>query len=62
MIKAEQYTRLNIVNNIKSMDNLQESLFKIEQAGLFNPTKIKNIKREFNIEEPEPVSDMDVKF
>lgn len=62
VIKAEQYTRLNIVNNIKSMDNLQESLFKIEQAGLFNPTKIKNIKREFNIEEPEPVSDMDVKF
>lgn len=62
VIKAEQYTRLNIVNKIKSMDNLQESLDKIEEAGLFNATKIKNIKREFDIVEPEPVSDMDVKF
>lgn len=62
VIKSEQYTRLNIINNNKSMDNLQESLTKIEQAGLFNATKIENIKREFDIKETEPVSDLDVKF
>lgn len=36
IIKAEQYTRLGIVNELKSMDNLQEYLQIAEKEGLIS--------------------------
>lgn len=50
IIKDEQYTRLGIVNQLKSMDNLQEYLLKAEKSGLINPTKASNIRKCFDIE------------
>lgn len=50
IIKAEQYTRLGIVNNLKSMDNLQEYLLAAEQQGLVSETKVKNIREDFDIQ------------
>lgn len=62
IIKAEQYTRLGIVNCNKSMDNLQEYLQEIEARGLFNETKIKKIKEDFGIEDVENTTDEVLKF
>ncbi len=50
IIKAEQYTRLGIVNKLKSMDKLQEYLLIAEQNHLMNETKIQNIRKDFNIQ------------
>ena len=50
IIKAEQYTRLGIVNKLKSMDNLQENLIKAEQLGVISELKVNNIKEDFNIQ------------
>ena len=50
IIKAEQFTRLGIVNNLKSMDNLPEYLAEAEKDSLFNPEKVKNIRDDFGIQ------------
>lgn len=50
VINAEQYTRLGIVNKLKSMDNLQEYLQMAEEKGLFSEKKINNIRTDFGIE------------
>lgn len=50
IIKAEQYTRLGIVNKLKSMDNLQEYLMEAEKKQLISQQKIDNIRRDFEIQ------------
>ena len=49
IIRDEQYTRLGIINDLKSMDNLQEYLVQVESQGIFNESKINNIRKEFEI-------------
>lgn len=39
IIKTEQYTRLGIVNKLKSIDKLPEYLDQLEEAKIFNETK-----------------------
>lgn len=51
IIKAEQYTRLGIRNEIKSLDNLQEYIYEVEKGELINKTKIENIKSAFDIQD-----------
>lgn len=62
IIKAEQYTRLNIVTDLRSMDNLPEYLQRAEILGIFNKTKIKNIRKDFEIKEVGETSNDDVFF
>lgn len=62
VIKAEQFTRLGIVNNLKSMDNLQEYLAEAEKKDLLNETKINNIRREFDIRTVTEDDDEKVEF
>ena len=62
IIKAEQYTRLGIVNKLCSMDNLNEYLIKAEKKRVFNETKINNIRKEFDIKQVEESSSDDVVF
>lgn len=62
IIKAEQYTRLGIVNKLRSMDNLQEYLAEVEKRKIFNKTKLENIKNEFDIKHVDGTSNDDVIF
>ena len=62
IIKAEQFTRLGIVNNLKSMDNLPEYLEEAEKDGLFNPEKVKNIRDDFDIQNVEKIAETKVVF
>ena len=49
IIKTEQYNRLRRVDDVKSMDNLQEYLEIAEKYGLVNINKIRNIRKDFGI-------------
>ena len=62
IIKAEQFTRLGIVNNLKSMDNLPEYLMEAEKEGLFYQGKINNIRDDFDIKTIEEIKETKVKF
>lgn len=62
IIKTEQYTRLGIVNKLKSIDKLPEYLVQLEEAKIFNETKIANIRKLFDIGNLDKVSDIDVIF
>lgn len=62
IIKAEQYTRLGIVNELKSMDNLQEYIQIAEKEGLINSKKIQKIRADFDIEAIDATDMKKVKF
>lgn len=49
IIRTEQYTRLNIVTNLKSLDNLQEFLEKAEAEGFISSSKANLIREDFDI-------------
>lgn len=52
IFKAEQYTRLGIINNLKSLDNLQEYLLEAEEEEAINQNKINRIRATFEISSP----------
>lgn len=51
-ILARQYTRLGIVNRLRSMERLQAYLVKAEEMGVISDYKAKAIRKEFEIESP----------
>lgn len=51
IIVEEQYTRLGIKTNIKSVSNLAEKINEIEEKHLFSDNKIKVIRDLFNLSE-----------
>ena len=48
-IKTEQYTRLNIVTRLKSLDNLREYLDQAEEQGYISSTKADAIRTDFEL-------------
>ena len=62
LIKAEQYTRLGIINKLRSMDNLPELLIEAEKRKLFNANKLKNIRNDFDIKHIDESYNEDVEF
>lgn len=62
IIKAEQYTRLGIVNRLKSMDNLQDYLLEAENLNLINDNKLKNIRDDFEIQYIDNISSIEIQF
>lgn len=62
IIRSEQYTRLGLVNKLKSMDNLQEYLVEAERRGVINDTRLSNIRSRFDIEEIGNVPEDNVKL
>ena len=62
IINAEQYTRLGIVNRLKSMDNIQEYLMEAENNGLISEKKAQNIRKEFEIKAVNKTIDLNVEF
>ncbi len=49
VIRTEQYTRLNIITNLKSLDNLKEYLTQAERDGYISASKAAAIRSEFEI-------------
>lgn len=49
IIKAKQYTRLLIVNEEKSMDNLQELLFRADRQNVLNGNLASRLRDEFDL-------------
>lgn len=62
IIKAKQYTRLLIVNNEKSMDNLQEILIKAEKADILDGNLVRKMREEFDLKNIEEGTNVTVKF
>ncbi|AKN33780.1 hypothetical protein Ccar_24320 [Clostridium carboxidivorans P7] len=62
IINAEQYTRLNIITKLKSMDNLQDHLLAAEESKVINETQINNIRKEFEIKPVEKTCGDEVLF
>lgn len=50
VIQARQYTRLGIVNKLRSMEGLQAHLMKAEEMGVISAHKAQAIRKEFAID------------
>ena len=62
IIKAKQYTRLLIVNEEKSMDNLQEILLKADKKNVLNGNLAARLREEFDLKNIEEGEDSTVAF
>lgn len=62
IIKAKQYTRLLIVNEEKSMDNLQEILLKADKKDVLNGNLVARLREEFDLKNTEEGADSAVAF
>lgn len=62
IIKAKQYTRLLIVNEEKSMDNLQEILSKADKAHILEGNLVSRLREEFDLKNTQEGEDYTLAF
>lgn len=47
--QENQYTRLDVTNEVYAMENIQRDLIRLEEAGVFSEKKMKQIREVFHI-------------
>lgn len=62
VILEKQYTRLGIINKLRSMEGLQEYLMQAERKGVISSQKIDAIRAEFDIEPPTEIQSEKISF